>query len=244
MAIAGALDLLGACDAQAAPQAFGAAYLEALRPLGATSLWARSFSLTRDWIDPKVNAGYRTEDHVRIRAAAWQGSAAQRYADTVCPLARGAALLQKPFFASAVAPHASRAYRDYWSAMGEFGVRDTLAVPHFGPNNSATALTVWFAGVDLSPAERDAVMLSSVIAMHLLRPAGRLRPDRPLLTPRERDCLSYVADGLSDQAIADRLGIGASTAHAHVENAKRKLAAKTRAQAVARAFARGELLLP
>ena len=64
---------------------------------------------------------------------------------------------------------------------------------------------------------------------------------RPVLTPRERDCLALVAEGLSDGDIGERLGIAQLTAHAHVENAKRKLGAKTRAQAVARLYSLGLL---
>lgn len=56
---------------------------------------------------------------------------------------------------------------------------------------------------------------------------------QPALTGRERDCLLFVAEGLSDGDIAGQLGISTVTAHAHVENAKRKLGARTRAQAVA-----------
>jgi LuxR family transcriptional regulator, quorum-sensing system regulator BjaR1 len=57
------------------------------------------------------------------------------------------------------------------------------------------------------------------------------------LTQRERDCLAFVAEGRSGAEVADALGIVTATAHWHIENAKRKLGAKTRAQAIARAYA-------
>lgn len=53
------------------------------------------------------------------------------------------------------------------------------------------------------------------------------------LTPRERDCLTWVAEGKSDWVVAEILGISPHTVHAHIENAKRKLEVATRVQAVA-----------
>lgn len=58
----------------------------------------------------------------------------------------------------------------------------------------------------------------------------------PALTRRERDCLALVAQGLSDNGIAERLAIKPATVHTHIESAKRKLGARTRAHAVALAF--------
>ena len=52
------------------------------------------------------------------------------------------------------------------------------------------------------------------------------------LTRREIECLALVARGRSDKAIADELGIAVSTAHEHVENAKRRLQVRSRVQMV------------
>jgi DNA-binding CsgD family transcriptional regulator len=59
------------------------------------------------------------------------------------------------------------------------------------------------------------------------------------LSARERDCLIYVAQGMSDADVAAKLAIAPSTAHFYIEKAKRKLGAKTRAQAVAHLIAAG-----
>jgi len=53
------------------------------------------------------------------------------------------------------------------------------------------------------------------------------------LTPRERSALSWVAEGKSDWEISVILGLSAATVRFHVDNARRKLGAVTRAQAVA-----------
>lgn len=58
------------------------------------------------------------------------------------------------------------------------------------------------------------------------------------LTPREVECLRWVALGKTDGEIAVILSIGKRTVRFHVENAKRKLQVATRVQAVAEAIRR------
>jgi DNA-binding CsgD family transcriptional regulator len=62
------------------------------------------------------------------------------------------------------------------------------------------------------------------------------QPLAPRLPPRELEALNLVADGRNDSDIAAIMAISLSTAHAHVERAKRRLGANTRAQAVALAL--------
>jgi DNA-binding CsgD family transcriptional regulator len=57
------------------------------------------------------------------------------------------------------------------------------------------------------------------------------------LSVREQQALAHVAQGRDDAKIALLMSISTSTAHAHVERAKRRLGAITRAQAVALAVA-------
>lgn len=61
---------------------------------------------------------------------------------------------------------------------------------------------------------------------------------RTLLTPREAQILDAIADGLTNKAIARRLGISLHTVKFHVESVFRKLGANTRTEAVARATER------
>lgn len=61
---------------------------------------------------------------------------------------------------------------------------------------------------------------------------------RALLTPREAQILDAIADGLTNKAIARRLGISLHTVKFHVESVFRKLGASTRTEAVARASER------
>jgi pimeloyl-ACP methyl ester carboxylesterase/DNA-binding CsgD family transcriptional regulator len=69
-------------------------------------------------------------------------------------------------------------------------------------------------------------------------------PDAPsagLLSRREREVLALVADGLSDQEIAERLVVSPHTVHRHVANIRNKLGRTTRAAAVAEATRLGLL---
>ena len=61
---------------------------------------------------------------------------------------------------------------------------------------------------------------------------------RTLLTPREAQILDAIADGLTNKAIARRLGISLHTVKFHVESLFRKLGARTRTEAVVRASER------
>jgi len=84
---------------------------------------------------------------------------------------------------------------------------------------------------------------------HLLRyfdrtgtPNGSRRPTNEVnqsLTRRESGILLLIANGLSNKRIAQRLDITPETVKSHAKNIFFKLAAQTRAQAVARAEALG-----
>ncbi len=72
-------------------------------------------------------------------------------------------------------------------------------------------------------------------------PSPRGAIDR--LTPREHEVLVLLADGLSNRAIAERLGISAHTVKFHVDALLDKLAARSRTQVVVNAVREGLLEL-
>ena len=59
-----------------------------------------------------------------------------------------------------------------------------------------------------------------------------------LLTPRELEVLAALAEGLTNKAIARRLNISLHTVKFHIESLFRKLGARTRTEAVAKATER------
>ena len=66
---------------------------------------------------------------------------------------------------------------------------------------------------------------------------------REPLTPREAEVLALVAEGLSNKAIADQLGISDQTVKFHVASIAGKLGAANRTEAVRRAVQRGLIVL-
>ena len=62
---------------------------------------------------------------------------------------------------------------------------------------------------------------------------GEPAPGGPRLTRRELEVANLVAEGLTNQAIASRLSVAPRTAEAHVENIRRKLEVRSRAQIAA-----------
>jgi DNA-binding NarL/FixJ family response regulator len=98
------------------------------------------------------------------------------------------------------------------------------------------------SGPDAIDAALRAVAQGLIVGSPGARPPGfsavQEAEARALLTPREAQILDAIADGLTNKAIARRLGISLHTVKFHVESVFRKLGASTRTEAVARASER------
>lgn len=124
----------------------------------------------------------------------------------------------------------------------DFGWTEVVGIPAHGPAGYQGLVSLGtMAPVDLAP--RDLALLRAVgLAMH-----DRCRMEDGLgveqlpvpLTPREIECLQWAAVGKTDWEIGQVLDIKASTAHYHIEQAKKKLNVVSRVQAVALAVLRG-----
>ena len=120
-------------------------------------------------------------------------------------------------------------------------------------DNGTQALALGFAGLasrDVTPRALERTIaaatrgesafprgvlnaLLETVTHFALRAPGRL--ERPSLTPRQDQIVDLIAQGATDREIAGMLRISQSTAHKHVQNALRRLNAKTRSQLVAAA---------
>jgi DNA-binding NarL/FixJ family response regulator len=108
------------------------------------------------------------------------------------------------------------------------------------------------AGV-LSPdatAEQLDAALRAVVAGLLVRSSATPEvrgfaqaEEMPLLTPRERDVLGLIGEGLSNKEMARRLGISVHTVKFHLEALFSKLDATSRAEAVAKGLRGGVIEL-
>ncbi|MBN9100189.1 MULTISPECIES: response regulator transcription factor [unclassified Pseudonocardia] len=109
---------------------------------------------------------------------------------------------------------------------------------------------------DIEPAELihairvvhrgDALLAPAVTRTLIEEFAARSRPSRPgnavllgALTDREREVVTHVAAGLSNEEIAARLVVSPATAKTHVSRAMSKLGARDRAQVVVLAYESG-----
>jgi DNA-binding NarL/FixJ family response regulator len=102
---------------------------------------------------------------------------------------------------------------------------------------------------DASAEQLDAA-LRAVAAGLLVRPPGLPEPrsfapadDAPLLTPREREILGLIGEGLSNKAMARRLGISVHTIKFHMEALFTKLDATSRAEALTKGLRGGVIEL-
>lgn len=102
-----------------------------------------------------------------------------------------------------------------------------------GRKQAATRSALTAAGeAERLGAERERERAHAVLASLEPAPAAGGR-----LTPRERQVLELVAEGLNDAAIAARLVVSEHTVHRHVANIRTKLGVASRSAAVARAAA-------
>jgi DNA-binding NarL/FixJ family response regulator len=65
----------------------------------------------------------------------------------------------------------------------------------------------------------------------------------PQLSPREREIMHLMAEGLTAERIGDQISVSVETVRTHVRNVIRKLQARNRVHAIALALERGEIAL-
>jgi len=99
------------------------------------------------------------------------------------------------------------------------------------------AVRVVAAGESLLSPTVTRRVIGEFVARRTRRPAPH--PGLRTLTQREREVMALVADGLSNDEIAERLVISPATARTHVSRAMAKLGARDRAQLVVVAFQSG-----
>jgi len=118
----------------------------------------------------------------------------------------------------------------------EFSMNDGIGIPIGSPDGTVIGITMGTEHYELGRRDELGLHLASIYfhaKLERLRAQGLPRQIAARLTPRERECLTWVAAGKTDWEISQILNISQQTAHEHVQNALVKLNATTRAQAVA-----------
>ncbi len=133
---------------------------------------------------------------------------------------------------------------NFMGEAAEFQLRSGVVIPLLTLDGAIAAVTLGGERIDVPD---DGLGMISLVASFAMARAIEMRNVESVkfevgLTPREVECLKWVADGKSEWEIGIILRISEHTADKHLSNARRKLKAVTGAQAIARALRLG--LLP
>ena len=231
-----ALDIAETALTATTPEAASDGFFTSLSDIGASYLQTRIY---RRPMTPLTSAAHFAAGGIvrRIAPDTWcAGSAAYDY---VCfennPLLEAIRGGQTRYRFSEFAPHAQPIYGAYWDAMSEANIADAICATSYGRHRTIASLHLGFRTLDLSPADALAIQLAGLmLTEHLMTFAAPPGDAEVKLTDRERDAVAWVAEGKSDWEISMILGVSESTIRFHVDNARKKLGAVNRAQAVAR----------
>ncbi len=225
----------------ATPDEASRRFFEIVAPLGATYLQTRLYRRPRAALTSKTHfaAGGVL---ARIAPADWPESAAFNY---VCfdvnPLLGAIRESRTRYRFSDFAPFGDAAYGAYWDAMSEAGIAEALCATSYGPDRSIASLHLGFDRRTFSADEARNIHMAGLLLTERLMEFAVPQEARPELSVRERDCLTFVADGYTDAQVAMLLNISESTVRFHLSNARMKLGAVNRTQAVARLATSGML---
>lgn len=159
------------------------------------------------------------------------------------PIVKRAAMLPTPFtWTEAAARFGAEDGGDrVIGDAGEFHLRDGIAAPLTTLEGALVLVSLGGERLEASPAQCRSLALITAYAVGraLQLSAAEAATSRPRLTPRETECLRWAAIGKSEWEISRILGISEHTAERHLMNAKVRLGAVNRIQAVAEAIRLG-----
>lgn len=207
--------------------AFG--QLETLEPQSLLDFRFDHYSATRAWTDMYFEKGYVTVDRASLLSLT-----------RVTPWTYQAVIGRSPD---------SPLEREMIGEVRASGIRSGLGIPLHGLGLAAGLMHL---GSTLPQAEFErldrearplAVLLSAYFHERMLALLEGAPADADRLSPRERECLLWVARGKTSWEIAAILGIAESTVNNILVSARRRLQVSTRAQAAAKAVATGQIVL-
>jgi LuxR family quorum sensing-dependent transcriptional regulator len=132
--------------------------------------------------------------------------------------------------------------REVFGDAGAYKLNDGFAMPLITFDGQIVMVSLGGERVEL---DEKAVGLISLASTYAIGRAIQLASEhstiehRPELTPREKECMRWAAAGKSEWEISQILGISEHTSEKHLLNAKSKLGAANRVQAIAEAIRHG-----
>jgi DNA-binding CsgD family transcriptional regulator len=135
-----------------------------------------------------------------------------------------------------------KAERRVFHEAAEFGMLEGYSVPIVGPEFDAAIFSVVVnSRNEISNIVNDEIGRLQIFAAKFHDAAVRLEGSESSqadvkLTTREKEVLTWTAEGYSSEAVAARLGLSASAVNYHVTNCCRKLGASNKIKAVALAI--------
>ncbi|NBU58293.1 MAG: LuxR family transcriptional regulator [Betaproteobacteria bacterium] len=134
--------------------------------------------------------------------------------------------------------------RRVMNEAAEAGLRDGVGIPLYGPNGEIAGIGLANATGDVKPDKNLLGLLKAMAAQFHIAYSEKCADAHDgareiRLSAREREILLWVAEGKSDQVIADMLHISYPTVRFHLANIYRKLGANERIFAVAKALRQG-----
>jgi DNA-binding CsgD family transcriptional regulator len=119
------------------------------------------------------------------------------------------------------------------AAALEFGFSDGFITPVRSADGSLGLVSVGGAPARLGESERTYLQTVSAGAFHraeaLSAPSAETAA---VFSRRERECIALLNQGFTDREIGQVLGVAESTARFHIDNARRKVGARSRSQLV------------
>lgn len=141
----------------------------------------------------------------------------------------------------------NKAERHVFHEASEYRILEGYGVPAAGPEGDSGIFSVTVRQrnqIREMVAEETARLQLFAAQFHDAAVRLVLHHDRrreTALTKREKEVLSWTADGFSSEAVAARMGLSASAVNYHITNACRKIGASNKVQAVALAIRRNLL---
>ena len=229
------LEVAEAALAAATPEEASERFFEAAKRSGATYLQTRLYR--------RPAARLTSETHwaaggliKRISPTSWPGSAGFNYICFDCnPLLDAIKQNRTRYRFSDFAKHDDRAFADYWDALGEAEIADALCATSYSDRDVIASLHLGFGEREIDPRTARVIQIAGLMLTERLTDFAAGSDDQlSQLSARERDCVAFMADGKKDREIGDLMDVTEATVRFHIDNARRKLGAKNRAEAVAK----------